>query len=554
MSEYTTQYLNLMSRLADSRAKRLMDVAQISGQAQMASSEAWGRVPGQLASIATKTYDQIQQDRQFATASTLKNQQLALDQQRQRETEAHNRNIESATVGNAAATIAQKDREQYQQLFKDGAGHFAAALDAGSRSAEDYAKYLPTNRMSLSIAKMAHPEVFQNISDLPDVPDSETLAGMQQIAAALIPPKPKLTTVAPGGTVIDEAGQPVFSAPVTPPRPDMTPQPMLGPDGKRAFGVYDPTKGMVPVAGGTPIPPVTAAAAQQGTAANGTVLYKPPDDKESREFIASGSLTKKALWEYSISALLTGKNPYNSRSADPRMKTNFDAITNTSAALVQDGNSIPALQAEYRALSATQQAVVKNYINTKAFVDSATMGLEQAEQMSEQYPRFSVPKANEMKRWIDRNIKGDPNLSAFEVFVFNTARDYAKATSGSAGSIQQMTDAQIKASEMLLNSAQNKQQFLAALGSMKQDMANVLTTQRNAIATTNASILGLTDQAFGKPEGTPDAASFIRTQTPQQGGRAGQGGTVPPANAKEGQTWQHPTMGLLTKRGAFWVK
>jgi hypothetical protein len=265
-------------------------------------------------------------------------------------------------------------------------------------------------------------------------------------------------------------------------------------------------------------------AAMPSVRGDGTVLERPPVGQEEREFIAGGSLTKKALWEHSITAMLKGTNPYNSRSADPKFRANFDAITNTSAGLVQDGSSLPSLQAAYKALSAAEQQTVKNYINTKAFVDSATLGLEQAAQLSDTYPRTSVPKANEMKRWFDRNIKGDPNLSEFEVFVFNTARDYAKATSGSAGSVQQMTDAQIKASETLLNSAQNKEQFLAVLGSMKKDMANVLTTQRNAIATTNTSILGLSDQAFGQPDTSADVPGVIRSPSASPRSAAPAGG------------------------------
>ena len=67
------------------------------------------------------------------------------------------------------------------------------------------------------------------------------------------------------------------------------------------------------------------------------------------------------------------------------------------------------------------------------------------------------------------------------MFVYNAARDYARVTSGGAESVAQMTDAANSAAEDLLNTAQNPEQFEAALSAMQIDMQNVTSTLADQI-------------------------------------------------------------------------
>ena len=237
----------------------------------------------------------------------------------------------------------------------------------------------------------------------------------------------------------------------------------------------------------------------QGADVAPLVLTRRPYEEEQNDIIPGGTLTKKAVWENAIEYALTNTVKQNPRSSDPKERVNFNAIENARAALIKDDASLPQIQALYAALNQGQKAMMKQYLNTSAFVDSALRGLDQVDRLSKEYDRTQVPVINDMRKWWGQNISGDKSLSELEVFVFNAARDYAKATSGSAGSVQQMTDAQIKASELLFSLRQSPEAFKAAAESMRADMQNQVGAQRRKLDETNTGILELLEPGAKKP-------------------------------------------------------
>lgn len=75
-------------------------------------------------------------------------------------------------------------------------------------------------------------------------------------------------------------------------------------------------------------------------------------------------------------------------------------------------------------------------------------------------------------QWWEKNINGNPQLSAFENYVFTALREYAKVVSGGSGSIRELSTSAQKAAERLLNASYNPEQFEEVVASMKQDMQN----------------------------------------------------------------------------------
>ena len=117
---YAAEYVNLLNRLSESRQRRLMDVANLTGQAQMANSQVWGQLPGQLVNIASKSFDQYQgmkeqemaRKRQEAGIRT-QGEQARIAGVRAAETERHNREIEDRvrSVSSSAISIGCQSNE-----------------------------------------------------------------------------------------------------------------------------------------------------------------------------------------------------------------------------------------------------------------------------------------------------------------------------------------------------------------------------------------------------------------------------------------------------------
>jgi hypothetical protein len=288
------------------------------------------------------------------------------------------------------------------------------------------------------------------------------------------------------------------------------------------------------------------------------VLTKPPADEERNTIFPGTAMTYQGVWNDAEDYLLTGNIKQNPRASDPKERAGFNAIKNAANARLKPGGSIPAVRAEYAMLNGAQKLMFKNYLNTSTFVNSAVMGIDQAEGMLGDYNPSSIPIINDAKVWWGRNISGDPSLSAIEVFVYNTARDYGKATSGSAGSIQQMTDAQIKAAEHLFSLRQSPAAFKAAIQSMKTDMGNIVKTQREALNQTREGILNVLDDNFEKPwlpagaqaatrarTGVPSPATSTTTKT----GNVWDGSSAP----SKGMTFTAPNGKKLIHDGTGWV-
>lgn len=227
MNETSAAYLNLMNRLTSSRANRLRDVANISGQAQMASSQAWGAVPGQVANIALGAMDTYQQQKRMAAQERMQSENIRLrdiaatnDAARTAETGRHNLAIE-ATGAASAKSAADLAREKFDsEVLEKQVDRFMPVAPGALRQAasdpENYQTYLPQLRYGAQLWNKKNPG--NPITIAPEWSNEQateflTLANTIEEA---YPKKNDVTLSSPGQTGRDASGNVVFTNPDKP--------------------------------------------------------------------------------------------------------------------------------------------------------------------------------------------------------------------------------------------------------------------------------------------------------------------------------------------------
>ena len=224
MNETSAAYLNLMNRLASSRAQRLRDVAQIAGNAQIASSQAWSAVPAQLAQIATNAYDTYQQDKRNTEMIRLRDIANQNEANRIEEMERTNRANEQiradAATAKAKAEMATEKQKLGQQFVDRHIGQLLPAAQEALTTPGGYAKnrrFLDDGWRALAAAN------GQEYTPLPEVPDEGTLQNIAYAVTQLKGYQPKAEAKVVGNAMVrenpDGTFTPVYTAPAIEQRP-----------------------------------------------------------------------------------------------------------------------------------------------------------------------------------------------------------------------------------------------------------------------------------------------------------------------------------------------
>jgi hypothetical protein len=196
-------------------------------------------------------------------------------------------------------------------------------------------------------------------------------------------------------------------------------------------------------------------------------------------------------------------------------------------------------KAVFESNKAALTAATKSYHFKNQYANQALAGMKNAAASLKTFkPTSRAAILNNLTNWVGRNLTGDPKLSAFEVFVLNTSRDYAKATMGGEASIQQLSDSASAMADRLINSAMSDPQFMGALGSMMTDIWVNVKASRNEVELITDAIKALDNTV--KPPGAQ--------------GRAGDDmwdGVSPP---RQGQIRVYPNQKRAQYDGTGWVQ
>jgi hypothetical protein len=249
-----------------------------------------------------------------------------------------------------------------------------------------------------------------------------------------------------------------------------------------------PTQAMINLTQ-TPLPqtPVTGLRPDQATA-------NKPDP-------SLGGLTPNSVYQYAVRGALTNEYPQLGRSStDPQTKAARTAIINKAAAIADAaGTDLGTLQQEYKANSGSLNNLTKLYNATASSAGTANDNLGLAQEQSANVPRTGSPIVNHYVQWATgHTLTGNPELTKLETYIYTAAREYAKVTSGSAASVQGLTDSATKAADQLLNAAQTPEAFNAAIGAMQKDMQNVTKNQLKQIESVSGTVAKFLAKANGQ--------------------------------------------------------
>lgn len=153
----------------------------------------------------------------------------------------------------------------------------------------------------------------------------------------------------------------------------------------------------------------------------------------------------------------------------------------------------------------------KTQSNVRGFERTFMLNVDEALRTAPKGVGGSAPVFN---RWIQagrKGVKGDPDVSAFNVAINTAANEYAKLASGASGGAVTSDSARHEAMD-LLNTAQTLPQLQAAVKQMKIDGHNRITAMNEQEARLRSTILG-------RPTGTADApkmATPVKVSSLQQ--------------------------------------
>ncbi len=195
-----------------------------------------------------------------------------------------------------------------------------------------------------------------------------------------------------------------------------------------------------------------------------------------------GGLSKNGL-DVAANNYITSKTmPSLGLGANGNVQVARMAVINRAGELTK-GNAT-AQQALYKALSSSQSSLTTKLTQTSAASKTALDNLDLALQQSPQVTRTDSAFINSMMQKYQSNFTEAKELTRFETYIYTAAREYAKVTSGGAGSTQGLTDTAAKEASKLLNASQTPGGLQAAIEAMKNDMSNVtsgMTSEQGAV-------------------------------------------------------------------------
>ncbi len=274
-----------------------------------------------------------------------------------------------------------------------------------------------------------------------------------------------------------------------------------------------------------PMPPASIMVQNQiaaQAAAAPLVDASRPTGETANKIDPKTGMTPNAMFQAAVENALTAKMPQLGFGQSPISMAIRMGIQNKAAAIAAAaGTDIPTVQAEYRANSGALNKLLPIARATATFANTATDNLDLALSQSDQVARTGAKLANRYLQWAQGNLTPAAGLTKFETYVYTAAREYAKVTSGGAASAQGLTDSAQREASKLLNTAQSPEAFSAAVGAMKNDMANVVGEQAKTLNGISGTIASFFAAANGLPPPPAGAPARPAVMPPPQGVPAG---------------------------------
>jgi hypothetical protein len=313
---------------------------------------------------------------------------------------------------------------------------------------------------------------------------SALIANSSKDVQAMLP-KPKFGTAAPGSTIYDEnTGQPTATTPKEPTKPPSVQEYEYYVQQETAAGRKPLTFDEYQTQDANRKHPVTNVNVLGGGQQD--FSSQRPDPKIANKKDPTTGLTPNSIYNDGMYYALTGQIPTGSRSTAtvPAQM----AVRNTGNAMLSDAGVTPGdLRNEYAGAKAATRSLMSRYQFSAAAASAASSNIEVARQLAAEVPRTGAPVVNRYAQAVLSWAGGRdlPGLTAYETAIYTAVREYAKVTSGAAGSVAGVTDGEVQMANKLLNAAQTPAQFDAVTAVMKRDMDNFIKPMEDQIAKAN---------------------------------------------------------------------
>lgn len=236
-----------------------------------------------------------------------------------------------------------------------------------------------------------------------------------------------------------------------------------------------------------------------------------PTGPEANKINPITGLTANAEYQNALIWAVTGKVPSAGMSSAPgqRLAANQMIQNKGAAILAAAGVDAERVQAQYRAHATALSRIVPIATMTAASAGAAKDYLQLAADASGDIQRTQSKWFNKPWQDLQKGLTSAAGLNQFELYIYSASREYAKVVTGSAASVEGLTDSAAKEMARLLNAAQSKEAFAAVSQGMQNDMDRFTGNQNKQIANESA-ILG---NFFAAVNGTPAPTSKTTPQT-----------------------------------------
>lgn len=233
-----------------------------------------------------------------------------------------------------------------------------------------------------------------------------------------------------------------------------------------------------------------------------TPLVTQPDVKDptSRAMDPDTGLTPQGLWQeggnFAVRSYIAPAGLGNSERAN-----NYRAAVKAQGAemAAQAGTSLYALQAEYRAKANELSNITPIFDRIATAANTGKSFLELATTANATNPRTQSKFVNKYVQLAAKNFSETEGLSAFELYIYSAAREYARVTTGAGASNAELTKAAAEKADALLNAAQAPKTFAAVAGAMQNDMDAVIRNQQQTLANVSSTIANFLSVTHGLP-------------------------------------------------------
>lgn len=252
----------------------------------------------------------------------------------------------------------------------------------------------------------------------------------------------------------------------------------------------------------------------------------PPTAETAKKLDPRTGLTFGALDEAAKTWALSGAPVYPSRGmSQAQVRNAMQYVQNKGSEIARvAGVDIATLRQEFKANGSAISQMMPQFQAMSAIKGQAEANMANALAASDTLPRTGSPFFNNRYfNYISGGkdaLTGNPAYSQFEQYIYDSAREYARLTTGGAASAAQLNQSAAARADELINAAQTPDAFRASIGAMHVAMNNVITAYTNQIGRFSKSpMVGrfLQVAATGEP---PTGA------VPETGGVGGPGGVV----------------------------